>query len=211
MNTTSLKYVPFIIAFFYVSLSFSQREAEKWKAQFSLGANSPSQSNFVERFSAESINGPTLNIGIQHFFLKQIGFKLDYGFNRISKLSDTATFKINYSRLDTQLVVDLSPWIPFIKDRTKLITHGGFGYSWSTPLADDVINKLSYPNGILGTEFHYYLTKLMSLYFDFSYIKGMTSSDLSKMDNGGLAAFNGDMINMTMGLTFSLSGCYNCN
>ena len=71
MNTTSLKYVPFIIAFFYVSLSFSQREAEKWKAQFSLGANSPSQSNFVKRFSAESINGPTLSIGIQHFFLKQ--------------------------------------------------------------------------------------------------------------------------------------------
>ena len=120
MNTTSLKYVPFIIAFFYVSLSFSQREAEKWKAQFSLGANSPSQSNFVERFSAESVNGPTLNIGIQHFFSKQIGFKLDYGFNRISKLIDTAAFKINYSRLDTQLVVDLSPWIPFIKDRTKL-------------------------------------------------------------------------------------------
>lgn len=211
MNTTSLKYVPFIIAFFYVSLSFSQREAEKWKAQFSLGANSPSQSNFVEGFSAESINGPTLNIGIQHFFSKQIGFKLDYGLNRLSKLSDTAAFKINYSRLDTQLVVDLSPWIPSIKDKTKLIAHGGFGYSWSTPLADEVINKLSYPNGILGTEFHYYLTKLMSLYFDFSYIKGLTSNDLTKMNNGGLAAFNGDMINMTMGLTFSLSGCYNCN
>lgn len=211
MNTTSVKYVPFIIASFCISLSFSQRESEKWKAQFSLGVNSPFQSNFIEGFSAESINGPIVNVGIQHLFSKQVGFKLDYGFNRISKLGDVSAFKINYSRVDAQLVVDLSPWIPLIKDRTKLISHGGFGYSWSTPLANNVVNKLSYLNGIIGTEFHYYLTQLMSLYFDFSYIKGLTSNDLSKMDNGGLAAFNGDMINIAVGLTFSLSGCYNCN
>ena len=211
MNTTSVKYVLFIIAFFCVSLSHSQREAEQWKAQFSLGLNSPFQSNFIEGFSAESINGPTVNMGIQHFFSKQLGFKLDYGFNRLSKSGNTSAFKINYSRADAQLVVDLSPWIPFLNDRTKLISHAGFGYSWSIPLADKVNNKLSYPNGILGTEFHYYLTKLTSLYFDFNYIKGLTSNDLSKMNNGGLAAFNGDMITMTVGLTFSLSGCYNCN
>lgn len=211
MNTTSVKYVLFVIAFFCVYLSHSQREVEQWKAQFSLGLNSPFQSNFIEGFSAESINGPTVNVGIQHFFSKQVGFKLDYGFNRLSKSGNTSAFKINYSRADAQLVVDLSPWIPFINDRTKLISHAGFGYSWSIPLADKVNNKLSYPNSILGTEFHYYLTKLTSLYFDFSYIKGLTSNDLSKMNNGGLAAFNGDMITMTVGLTFSLSGCYNCN
>lgn len=211
MNTTSVKYVLFIIVFFCVSLSYSQREAEQWKAQFSLGFNSPFQSNFIEGFSAESINGPTVNLGIQHFFSKQVGFKLDYGFNRISKSGNTSAFKINYSRADAQLVVDLSPWIPFINDRTKLISHAGFGYSWSIPLADKEVNKLSYPNGVLGTEFHYYLTKLMSLYFDFSYIEGVASNDLSKMNSGGLAAFNGDMITMTVGLTFSLSGCYNCN
>ena len=211
MNIISIKHVILLVAFFSGLRSFSQREAEQWKAQLSLGVNSPFQSSFVEGLSAESINGPTLNVGIQHFFSKQIGFKLDYGFNRLSKLDDTSAFKINYSRIDFQLVADISPWIPFVKDRTKLITHGGFGYSWSTPLDNNVVNKLSYPNWILGSEFHYYLTKLMSLYFDFSYIKGITSNDFSKMNNGGLAAFNGDVINMTIGVTFSLSGCYNCN
>ena len=84
MNTTSVKYVLFIIAFFCVSLSHSQREAEQWKAQFSLGLNSPLQSNFIEGFSAESINGPTVNM-VSNIFSKQVGFKLDYGFNRLSK------------------------------------------------------------------------------------------------------------------------------
>lgn len=211
MGTNFKKFILVSLVLLNSAFIYSQREAEKWKAQISLGVNSPLFSSFVNGLASERINFPSVNMGLQHLTSTHFGFKLDYGFNRIARKDIATSFKINYSRINAQIIYDLASWLEFIPERTKLIIHGGAGYSWSSPLANNSVNKLSYPNLISGLETHYYLTKLMSLYLDFSYIKGLASKDISGMSNGGLAGYNGDLFNVSVGLTFSLSGCYNCN
>ena len=66
MNTISVKYVLFIIAFLCFPISLS-KGGWAMESTILVRLNSPLQSNFIEGFSAESINGPTVNMGIQHF------------------------------------------------------------------------------------------------------------------------------------------------
>jgi hypothetical protein len=202
------KYLVVVLFVFSVINLFAQSETNKWKAQLALGVNSPSQSGFVEGFQAKYMNFPTVNLGIQNMFSEQFGAKLDYSFNRISSEDNTPEFKLNYSRVNAQLVFDPTNSIDFLPTRMGFVFHAGPGYSFVKPLGNYVDNNISFFNVMGGLELHYGLAERMSLYADASYIMGMAKEfePLTK----GYGSFNGNLLTLTLGITFSLSGCQYC-
>lgn len=207
MNRKKIYLVVVVFVFTAINL-FAQRENNKWKAQIALGLNSPSQSGFVEGFQGKSMNFPTVNLGIQNMFSQQFGAKLDYNFNRISNDNTTTEFKLNYSRVNTQLVFDPTYSLYFLPKRMGLVLHAGPGYSFVKPLGNYVENDISFFNVMGGLEVHYGISERMSLFVDASYIMGM-AKDFEPVTEG-YGSFNGNLLTLTFGITFSLSGCQYC-
>lgn len=202
------KHKLFLVILLFSVFSFAQKDTNVWKAQIAIGVNSPSQSGFVEGFESKPINFPTVNAGFQHMFKRQFGAKLDFGFNRFSNGDESPEFKINYTRLNAQFVYDPTESITFLPERIGLVAHAGPGYTFAKPLGDFANNKVSFLNFMAGLEVHYALSEYMSLYTDVSYILGLGNDFDPVID--GFGSFNGNLLTITFGITFSLSGCQYC-
>lgn len=211
MLTKISKYALLIIIGLSSFKAMSQKRTSVWKAQLALGINYPFTDGFVDGTYAQPVNFPTVNLGIQHMFKQQYGVKLDYGFNRFTNADDSPDFKINYSRINAQFVYDPTSILGFLPPRLGTVLHGGPGIAFVKPLGNLGDNKQTYLNGIVGLEVHYAMSERLSLYIDGSYIHGFTSLEDYDPVLSGLGAFNGSLINITFGLSFSLSGCYYCN
>jgi len=196
-----------IILLFSSLLSFSQWDTSTFKAQFGLGINNPSSTGFVENFESNPSNFPTVNLGLQYMFKPKLGAKLDFGFNRLSHADNTPEFKVNYSRINAQLVYDASIITSFLNKMGAFI-HAGPGFSIIKPLGNYGENKTSYLNAMGGIEFHYGISDKLSIYLDTSYIFGFGEG--FKPISSGFGSFNGDLLTITFGASISLSGCYYC-
>lgn len=185
----------------------AQNDMSRIKAQFALGVNSPSSNGFVNDYKANSINFPSVNLGIQYMFASRLGAKLDLGFNRFSNAKNTPDFKTNYTRINGQVVYDLSGFIP-ISNRIGYFIHGGPGVSIIKPLGDFGENKTTNLNALGGLEIHYGISDKLSVYLDTSYIFGF-GKDFNPVSSG-FGSFNGDLLTITIGASISLSGCYFC-
>lgn len=198
-----------VLALLMISISvFSQNNKSRFKAQVALGLNSPSQNGFVSGFEGKSINLPTVNLGFQYMFKPLFGAKLDYGFNRISNKKSTQEFKLNYTRINLQLVYDTNNILRSLPQRLGIFIHAGPGYSMIEPLSNYTQNKTSYLNAMAGAEFHYGISDNLSLFTDLSYIYSFQKE--FPLISKGYGSFNGNMLTFTVGLSISLSGCYYC-
>ena len=192
--------------------SYGQFKAtSKWKALFAVGFNYPTTDGFVDGTYAQSVNFPTVNIGVQHMFKRDYGVKLDYGFNRFKNDDGSPEFKVNYSRINAQFVFDATETLGFLPQRFRTILHAGPGFSFTKPLGNLGDNKQSYLNILGGFELHYAINEKVSIYTDIAYIYGLTSLDDYDPVLSGLGAFNGSVFNMTFGIAVSLSGCQYCD
>lgn len=196
-----------VMTLFCAVLGWGQGDTSTVKAQFALGVNSPLQAGFVDNFESESINFPSINLGLQYMFKPKIGAKLDFGYNRFSNVENTPEFKVNYSRINAQLVFDASEMLSFSR-RTGLFLHAGPGYSVVKPLGNYGENKTSFLNALGGVELHYGISDALSVYVDGSYIFGF--ADEFNPVSSGFGSFNGDLLTITFGASISLSGCYYC-
>lgn len=199
----------FIIFLFIAFSGFGQAETSKWKAQLAIGINSPSDNGFVTGFEAKPINFPTINLGIQHMFKRQFGAKLDFGYNRIAHEADSPYFKVNYTRINAQFVYDPTPVLGFLPIGMGIVAHTGPGFSIIKPLGTYGANKTSFVNVMAGIEFHYSITDVLTIYLDTSYIYGL-SGDFDPVTEG-YGSFNGNLLTATIGVSYSLSGCYYCD
>ena len=193
-----------LTCFFYIGAS--QTDTSTFKAQFALGVNNPSSDGFVNNFEANSINFPSINLGIQYMFMQKLGVKLDLGYNRFSNLDNTPEFKVNYTRINAQLVYDLSSILSL--NRIGTFVHAGPGLSTIKPLGNYTQNNTSYLNTMAGMEFHFGISDKLSVYLDASYILGF-GKDFNPVSNGN-GSFNGNLLTVTIGASISLSGCYYC-
>lgn len=187
------------------------RESSKWKALVAVGFNSPSSGGFVEGSAAQSLNFPTVNLGIQHMFKRDYGVKLDYGFNRFKNEDNTPEFKANYSRINAQFVYDPTQALGFLPQRLSTVLHAGPGITFVKPLGTLGDNKQTFLNVLGGLEIHYAINQKVAIYTDIAYILGVTSLDDYNPAINGLGAFNGDLFNVTFGLSIALSGCQYCD
>ncbi|WP_281846197.1 cell envelope biogenesis protein OmpA [Olleya namhaensis] len=209
MLSTIKHYCIILITVFTVSTVTAQIETSKWKALIAVGINSPSQEGLVAPFEANSINFPTINLGVQNMFTPKLGAKLDFGYHRFVNADNTPEFKTNYTRVNLQFVYDASTDFVFLPMETGVVFHIGPGYSMIKPLGDYGDNKTSFLNGMAGMEFHYGISRTVSAFVDGSYIIGF--ADAFDPITEGFGSFNGNMLTVTVGVAVSLSGCYTCN
>lgn len=193
------------------SLVFGQRDIAKWKLQLALGPNHGFSSGFTEQVYGKRINFPTVNVGLQHFFSRHFGAKLDIGFNRLSSGPKVPDFKTNYTRINAQIVYDPTYYITFLPERIRIVLHAGPGISFTAPLGTLKNNNLSFLNVMAGGEIHYGLSETLSIYGAGAFVFGLSGKDLTTLPQAGLGAFNGTLMYATIGISVSLSGCYYCN
>lgn len=210
-KTMRLQFLKYILVFLIIgNVSAQRKEISTWCAQVSLGVNSPSKGGFIDSAPAQSLNFPTVNLGVQRMFTRNLGAKLDYGFNRFKSESDTQEFKVNYSRVNAQLVYNPSESLNFLPQPMQLVLHAGPGFSFAKPLGTLDDNKQSYLNFNLGAEVHYRINKKVTIYTDISYIYGFSKLEDYNPEILGLGAFNGNVFNLSFGVSIALSGCYYC-
>ncbi|ALJ05953.1 cell envelope biogenesis protein OmpA [Pseudalgibacter alginicilyticus] len=199
-----------VLALCFLSLlGFSQNDTSKFKAQFALGVNNPSPSGFVNDFEAKLINFPSINLGLQYMLKSPLGLKLDFGYNRFSNLNDTPDFKVNYTRINAQLVYDTYGLFGVLPQQMGVFVHAGPGFSIIKPLGNYPNNNISFLNTMVGMEFHYAISDTFSVFLDGSYILGF-SNDFNPVSDG-FGSFNGNLLTISIGASISLSGCYYCN
>lgn len=201
----------FIVVLISLNGNAQFKVTSKWKALIAVGLNYPTTDGFVEGAYGQTVNFPTVNLGIQNMFNRRYGVKLDFGFNRFKSDADSPDFKVNYSRINAQFVFDLTEYIGFLTMRTRTILHAGPGFAFAKPLGNLGDNKQNYLNLLGGLEIHYAIEEKVSVYTDISYIYGLTSLDDYNPGLSGLGAFNGSIFNLTFGVTISLSGCQFCD
>lgn len=210
-KTMRLQFLKYILAIFILGNVHAQRkEISTWSAMVSLGVNAPSKGGFINSSPAQSLNFPTVNLGVQRMFSRTLGTRLDYGFNRFKSEDDFLEFKVNYSRINAQLVYNPSESLNFLPQPMQILTHAGPGFSFAKPLGTLDDNKQSYLNFNLGFEVHYQINRKVALYSDISYIYGFSKLDDFNPEILGLGAFNGNVFTLSFGATIALSGCYYC-
>ncbi|EDP71238.1 hypothetical protein FBALC1_02102 [Flavobacteriales bacterium ALC-1] len=201
----------FTVIFMTLNSNAQFKDTSKWKALFALGFNYPVANGFITDAYAQKINFPTVNLGVQHMFKSTYGVKLDYGFNRFKSGENSLEFKINYSRINAQFVFDPSQYIGFLPSRLRTVFHAGPGLSFTKPLGSLGDNKQAFMNVLGGMELHFAINEKVSIYGDLSYIYGLTKLKTYDPVLNGLGAFNGNVLNATIGIAVSLSGCQFCD
>lgn len=192
------------------SLSFAQKDVEKWKLQIALGVNNTVDQPETYGFYSKQINFPTVNLGIQHMFSRNLGAKFDLGYNRSSHAEKSLPYKLNYTRVNVQGVYDFKDLFTFLPRQIGIVAHAGPGMSMTKPLGNYANNTYTYFNLLGGAELHYRVTKTLSIYVDGSYVYSLANKTKYDVYNDGFS-FNGDLAYVTFGVAISLSGCHYCS
>lgn len=195
-----------VLALMTTSLSIAQRDVEKWKFQVALGVNNTIDQEETVGYYSQFINFPTINLGVQHMFSRNLGAKLDLGYNRSSNAENSLPYKLNYTRINAQAVYDFKDVITFLPPRIGLVAHAGPGVSMTKPLGNYSNNTYTYLNVLGGLEVHYRLTESLSIYLDGAYALALAG----KNKYPGTFSFNGDLMYVAFGASISLSGCHYC-
>lgn len=191
------------------SLSVAQRDVEKWKLQVALGINNPIDNGENVGYYSKYINFPSINLGVQHMFSESWGAKLDFGYNRASNAEGSLPYKLNYTRINAQVVYDFNKLLPFLPAPIGVVGHAGPGVTMTKPLANFVNNTYTYLNVLGGLEVHYRLSESVSVYVDGSYALSLSGKDKYVLATDGYS-FNGDLAYVALGVSISLSGCHYC-
>lgn len=200
----------FLVCLNIMCFSFAQRDTDIFRFQFAIGVNNPIDTGENDGYYAKTLNLPTVNLGVQYMFTPQLGGKLDFGFNRAKSADGSEEFKLNYSRLNAQIVYDFSNLIGFLPESMSILAHVGPGLSFTKPLGNDSENKYTYLNGLIGMEIHYKLSRKLSIFGDVGYAKSFSGKNKYDTAIDGYS-FNGDLVYATIGISVALSGCRYCN
>ena len=200
-----------LLFFSVMSLSFGQRDTEKVRLQLAFGVNNPIDNGENDGYYAKDINLPTINFGIRYMFKpNKLGAKLDVGYNRSKNDVGSLEFKLNYTRVNTQLVYNFNSLLNFLPQEMTIQAHAGPGISFTKPLLNDAENTYTFLNGLIGLDVYYSLSQKLSLFVDVAYAKSFTSKDKYDVVVDGYS-FNGDLVYATVGLSVALSGCRYCD
>ena len=191
------------------TVGVAQESQDKWKLQLALGVNKPLSTAGHPGYFSEIINFPTINLGVQHMFTNTFGAKLDLGYNRSSEREGSLPFTLNYTRVNVQAVYNFKDLLTFLPRRISIVGHAGPGVTMTKPLDSASENTYTYPNGLLGFELHYQLSRTLSIYGDAGYALSFANGYKYNVAANGYS-FNGDLAYVAVGVSVSLSGSNYC-
>jgi hypothetical protein len=199
-----------LLAVIMMSLSYSQSDTDRFRLHLALGLNNPLDNGENDGYYSKSLNLPTVNLGLQYMFKPNLGAKLDFGFNRAVSADGSLDFKLNYTRINAQIVYNFTDVIGFLPESMLIMLHAGPGMSITKPLANYSENKYTFLNGLIGMEIHYRLSRKLSILGDMGYAKSFSGKNKYDTALEGYS-FNGDLVYGTIGISVALSGCRYCN
>ncbi len=200
-----------LVFFSVISLSFAQRDTEKVRLQLAAGINNPIDNGENDGYYAKDINLPTINFGLRYMFKpNKLGAKLDVGYNRSKSDVGSLEFKLNYTRVNAQIVYDFYNLLTFLPQEMTIQAHAGPGVSFTKPLLNDSENTYIYLNGLVGLDVYYSISQKLSIFIDVAYAKSFTNKNKYDVVADGFS-FNGDLVYATVGLSVALSGCRYCD
>ncbi len=177
----------------------------KWSIELNGGVNKPIRT-MTEGYTTETLNLFHGDLGVRYMFNPKFGLKLDFGYDKFQEADNTAPFESTYLRTDLQGVINVGRALNF-EQWTKtfgLLVHGGFGVSQLTSKngfdGEDYMG-----NGILGITGQVRLGDRVALTGDLTgIVNGKQNHNFDGMSQNTSGAFDGGVLNASIGLTFYL-------
>lgn len=177
----------------------------KWSIEVSGGANKPFRT-FTPGYRTDRVNFFTVDLGARYMFNNKAGLKLDFGYNKFENNEDTPEFESTYIRGDIQGVINLGRVLNF-EDWTNtigLLAHAGGGVYMLQSDDDSFEGEDWGANLILGFTAQLKLSDNIVLTGDLTGIaNGFQNWNFDGKSQTN-TAFDGGIINGTLGLTFYL-------
>ena len=177
----------------------------QWSIELNGGVNKPIRT-MTAGYTTETLNLFHADLGVRYMFNPKFGLKLDFGYDKFQEADDTAPFESTYLRTDIQGVINVGRALNF-EQWTKtfgLLVHGGFGVSQLTSKngfdGEDYMG-----NGILGITGQIRLGNNIALTGDLTgVVNGKQNHNFDGMSPNTSGAFDGGLLNASIGLTFYL-------
>ena len=195
MTTTSTSTAP----------SVDKPAYNQWSIELNGGVNKPVRA-MTPGYQTATLNPFHADLGVRYMFSPTFGAKLDFGYDQFTERDDTAPFESKSIRASIQGVINVGRALNF-ETWTKTIgvlVHGGVGVSQLT--ADDGFDGEDYMgHGILGLTGQLRLSDRVALTGDLTgIVNGRQNWNFDGMGQTGTGAFDGVLLNASVGLTFYL-------
>lgn len=177
----------------------------RWSVELNGGVNNPIRT-MSPGYVTSTLNLFHADLGVRYMFDPKFGLKLDFGYDKFQERDDTAPFESTYLRTSLQGVINMGRALNF-ENWTKtlsLLVHGGVGVSQLT--SKDGFDDEDYMgNGILGLTGQIKLSNRAVLTGDLTgIINGRQNYNFDGMSVTRTGAFDGGILNASVGLTFYL-------
>jgi OOP family OmpA-OmpF porin len=177
----------------------------QWSIELNGGVNKPTRT-MTPGYQTATLNPFHADLGVRYMFSPTFGAKLDFGYDQFTERDDTAPFESRSIRASIQGVINVGRALNF-ETWTKTIgvlVHGGVGVSQLT--ADDGFDGEDYMgHGILGLTGQLRLSDRVALTGDLTgIVNGKQNWNFDGMGQTGTGAFDGVLLNASVGLTFYL-------
>nr|WP_315151975.1 OmpA family protein [uncultured Flavobacterium sp.] len=177
----------------------------KWSIELNGGVNKPIRT-MSAGYSTATLNPFHADLGVRYMFNPKFGLKMDFGYDKFQERDDTPPFESTQLRTSLQGVINLGRALNF-EDWTNtfgLLLHGGFGVSQLT--SENGFDGEDYAgNGLLGMTGQIKLSDRAVLTGDLTgIINGKQNHNFDGMSPAKTGAFDGLLLNASVGLTFYL-------
>jgi OmpA-OmpF porin, OOP family len=185
--------------------SIDKPDYNRWSIELNGGVNNPIRT-LTPGYATATLNLFHADLGVRYMFDPKFGLKLDFGYDKFQERDDTAPFESTYLRTSIQGVINMGRALNF-ENWTKtlsVLVHGGVGVSQLTS-KDGFEGEDYMGNGILGLTGQIKLSNRAVLTGDLTgIVNGRQNYNFDGMSVARTGAFDGGILNASVGLTFYL-------
>ena len=149
---------------FINATTFGQNDTDTFRMKLALGLHNPIDDGENDGYYSKRFNSPTIDFGFQYLFSRTVReLNLILASTELQVLTKSSMFKLNYSRINMQIVYDFTNFLNILPENFYSQVHFGPGISFTKPLANDSDNRYSFINISAGMEdFVQYYQKILS-------------------------------------------------
>ncbi|WP_456312605.1 OmpA family protein [Pseudomonas shirazensis] len=177
----------------------------KWSIELNGGVGKPLRA-MSPGYSTATLNPFHADLGVRYMFSPTFGVKLDVGYDQFQERDDTPNFESRYVRTSLQGVINLGRALNFETwtNTIGILAHGGFGVSQiSTETGYGGQDYMGH--GIMGLTGQIKLSNRIALTGDLTgIVNGRQNWNFDGMGRTRTGAFDGVLLNASVGLTFYL-------
>ncbi|OXA75527.1 OmpA-OmpF porin, OOP family [Flavobacterium aquidurense] len=185
--------------------SIDKAPYDKWSIELNGGLNKPTRT-MTPGYTTSTLNPFHADLGVRYMFNPKFGVKLDVGYDQFNEKDDTPDFESRYVRASLQGVVNIGRALNFETwtNTIGVLAHGGFGVSQiSTETGYGGQDYMAH--GILGLTGQIKLSNRVALTGDLTgIVNGRQNWNFDGMGTTKTGAFDGVLLNASVGLTFYL-------